>query len=64
MLLRSFMLTLVNDECGSWYNRVVDFLLLVWEERKKFYVVVDQKWDQFNHPHSRVGMVEALIMDG
>ena len=28
---------LINDECGSWYNRGGDFLLLVWEEKKKLY---------------------------
>ena len=35
---------LVNNECRSWYNRVGDFLLSVWEEREKSYihVVVDQ----------------------
>ena len=34
---------LVNDDCRSWYNRVGNFLLSVWEERKKFYIVVDQQ---------------------
>ena len=24
-----------NDECGSWYNRVGDFLVSVWDRRKE-----------------------------
>ena len=34
---------LVNDEYSSWYNRVGDFLLLVWEKKKEFYLAVDQQ---------------------
>ena len=26
---------LVNDECSSWYNKVGDFLMLVWDRRKE-----------------------------
>ena len=26
---------LVNDECGSWYGRIGEFLMLVWDRRKK-----------------------------
>ena len=33
---------LVYYECSSWYNRVGDFLLVVWDGRKKFYMVMDQ----------------------
>ena len=25
----------VNDACSSWYNRVGDFLMLIWERRKE-----------------------------
>ena len=27
--------TLINDECSSWYNRVGDFLMSVWDRRKE-----------------------------
>lgn len=27
---------IVNDDCNSWYNRVGDLLMLVWERRKEF----------------------------
>ena len=26
---------LINDECSSWYNRVGDFLVSVWDRRKE-----------------------------
>ena len=26
---------LINDECSSWYNRVGDFLMSVWDRRKE-----------------------------
>ena len=26
---------LVNDECSSWYNKVGDFLMSVWDRRKE-----------------------------
>ena len=26
---------LVNNECSSWYNRVGDFLMSVWDRRKE-----------------------------
>ena len=26
---------LVNDECSSWYNKVGDFLVSVWDRRKE-----------------------------
>ena len=26
---------LVNEECSSWYNRVGDFLMSVWNKRKE-----------------------------
>ena len=26
---------IVNDDCSSWYNRVGDLLILVWERRKE-----------------------------
>ena len=26
---------LVNDECSSWYSRVGDFLMSVWDRRKE-----------------------------
>ena len=26
---------LINDECSSWYNRVDDFLVSVWDRRKE-----------------------------
>ena len=26
---------LINDECSSWYNRVGDFLILIWNSRKQ-----------------------------
>ena len=26
---------IVNDDCNSWYNRVGDSLMLVWEKRKE-----------------------------
>ena len=28
---------LVEDECRSWYNRVGDFVLLVWNEREEIW---------------------------
>ena len=45
---------LVNSKCSSWYNRVGNFLLLVWEERKKISYSMNQKQDQSDQPHSRV----------
>ena len=26
---------LVNDECSSWYSRIEEFLMLVWNRRKE-----------------------------
>ena len=26
---------LINDECSSWYNKVGDFLMSVWDRRKE-----------------------------
>ena len=26
---------IVNDDCSSWYNRVGEFLISVWERRKE-----------------------------
>ena len=25
----------INDECSSWYNKVRDFLMSVWDRRKE-----------------------------
>ena len=34
---------LVNDECSSWYNKVGDFLMSVWDRRKEIlYTAMDQ----------------------
>ena len=30
---------LVNNECSSWYNRVGDFLVSVWDRRKQLLYV-------------------------
>ena len=32
---------LVKDECSSWYNRVGDFLVSVWDRRKQLLYVND-----------------------
>ena len=32
---------LVNNECGSWYNKVGNFLLSARRRGKKFYIVAD-----------------------
>ena len=39
---------LVNDECSSWYNKVGDFLMSVWDKRKEIF------YRQSKQPHSRV----------
>ena len=33
---------MVNNECRLWYNRAGDFLLSVWERRKKFCTAMNQ----------------------
>ena len=33
---------LANDRCSSWYSRVGDLLMSVWDKKRKYGMVVDQ----------------------
>ena len=43
--------TLVNDECSSWYNRVGDILLPVWDRRNEVYMAMAH-WIMSVRPNS------------
>ena len=34
---------LVNDEYNFWYNRVQDFVVLIWDRREKVCMAMDQQ---------------------
>ena len=51
-----------NDECSSWYNRVGDFLMSVWDRRKEILdgnELVDE--GQLKQPMSVRSMAQSAI---